>query len=328
LFFIVASCALSYLPPFPTRRSSDLSSTDTSTFGSAISDIPEIPWNDSCAGMLLANYEGYSTTYGHSGFCSSFLGGYFQSTASGGGGPSGCTTGTPTVSGVVSGTCQGWPKPPWQSVVGNPSDAVRDTPDISLFAADGLWNHYYVFCWSDTAHGGASCTGAPSGWSGGGRTSFASPIMAGIQALVNQKTGERLANAIQLSSTKHHQSAHREFDSRSAKRDLHSDSLEQNECGADERNRYGDRDSTFGSDSRIDDGSGLDMCSEQLHAQRRIERRGELSANHGYGECCGQREFAAGEPGKLIGQWIGKCVRQRLYNDYAAARGCDLRGRG
>ena len=51
--------------------------------------------------------------------------------------------------------------------------------------------HYYVFCWSDTANGGAACTGAPSSWSGAGGTSFASPIMAGIQALVNQKTGKR-----------------------------------------------------------------------------------------------------------------------------------------
>ena len=190
----VAVGGTDYSDTYSNTNSAYWSSTDTSTFGSAISYIPEIPWNDSCAGMLLANYEGYSTTYGPSGFCSSFLGGYFQSTASGGGGPSACTTGTPTVSGVVSGTCQGWPKPPWQSVLGNPSDAVRDTPDISLFAADGLWNHYYVFCWSDTAHGGASCTGAPSGWSGGGGTSFASPIMAGIQALVNQKTGERQGN--------------------------------------------------------------------------------------------------------------------------------------
>lgn len=144
--------------------------------------------------MLLASYEGYATTYGSGSFCNSLLGGFFLTTASGGGGPSSCATGTPTISGVVSGTCQGWPKPPWQSVLGNPNDGVRDTPDISLFAADGLWSHYYVFCWSDSAHGGAACTGAPGGWSGAGGTSFASPIMAGIQALINQKAGERQGN--------------------------------------------------------------------------------------------------------------------------------------
>ena len=26
---------------------------------------------------------------------------------------------------------------------------VRDLPDVSLFAANGLWGHYYVFCYSD-----------------------------------------------------------------------------------------------------------------------------------------------------------------------------------
>ena len=89
----------------------------------------------------------------------------------------------------MSGSCQGWPKPSWQSVLGNPNDGVRDTPDVSLFAADGLWSHYYVFCWSDTANGGAACGTDPSAWSGAGGTSFASPIMAGMQALINQKAG-------------------------------------------------------------------------------------------------------------------------------------------
>jgi uncharacterized repeat protein (TIGR01451 family) len=170
-------------------------STNTSTYGSAMSYIPEIPWNDSCAGVLLSNYLGYSTTHGPSSLCNDpFFGPLYSTTVSGGGGPSGCATGTPSTSGVVSGTCQGWPKPSWQSVLGNPSDGVRDTPDVSLFAADGLWSHYYVFCWSDTAHGGKACTGTPSGWSGAGGTSFSSPIMAAIQALVNQKAGARQGN--------------------------------------------------------------------------------------------------------------------------------------
>jgi hypothetical protein len=167
-------------------------STNTPTFGSAISYIPEIPWNNSCAGALLSNYESHSLTYGPSSLCNDpSLGSLLQSTVAGGGGPSGCATGSPSPSNssIVSGTCQGWAKPSWQSVVGNPNDGVRDTPDVSLFAADGLWGHYYVFCWSDTANGGAACSGAPSGWSGAGGTSFASPIMAGIQALVNQKAG-------------------------------------------------------------------------------------------------------------------------------------------
>src|SRR5216684_2741173 len=112
-----------------------------------------------------------------------------MTTVAGGGGPSQCASGTPSTASVVSGSCQGWPKPSWQNVLGNPNDGVRDTPDISLFAADGLWSHFYVFCWSDAANGGAACGSDPSAWSGAGGTSFASPIMAGIQALINQKAG-------------------------------------------------------------------------------------------------------------------------------------------
>jgi subtilase family serine protease len=171
------------------------STANTSTYGSAKSYIPEIPWNDSCASTLISSYEGYSTPYGSSGFCNSSTGKeYFLSVVSGSGGPSGCATGAPSTSSVVSGTCQGYAKPSWQSVLGNPSDGVRDIPDLSLFAANGVWGHYYVFCWSDTGNGGASCSGVPSTWSGGGGTSFSSPIMAGIQALVNQKTGSKWGN--------------------------------------------------------------------------------------------------------------------------------------
>jgi subtilase family serine protease len=170
--------------------------TNTSTFESAKSYIPEIPWNDSCAGVLLATFEGFATTYGSSGFCNSTTGkDDFLTTGAGSGGPSGCATGSASTSGVVSGTCKGYAKPSWQTgVVGIPADGVRDLPDVSMFASNGLWGHYYVFCWSDTREGGTACTGAPSGWSGAGGTSFASPILAGIQALVNQKQGARQGN--------------------------------------------------------------------------------------------------------------------------------------
>ncbi|HTV84277.1 MAG TPA: S53 family peptidase [Dyella sp.] len=169
--------------------------SNTSTYGSAKSYIPEIPWNDSCASQLIDTYVGYSTPYGRTGFCNSSLGREdFITTTSGSGGPSGCASGKPRTSGVVGGTCKGTAKPSWQTLVGNPSDGVRDIPDVSLFAANGVWGHYYVFCYTDTAGGGAACTGAPSGWAGAGGTSFASPIMAGIQALVNQHIGARVGN--------------------------------------------------------------------------------------------------------------------------------------
>ena len=170
-------------------------SSNTSNYSSALSYVPEIPWNDSCAGALLANYEGGYPLYGASSLCN--VNKALQTTAAGGGGPSSCAIS------AGSGSCAGYAKPSWQAVLGNPcgtrcnsstSDGVRDLPDVSLFAANGIWSHYYIFCFSDTANGGAACTGSPSTWAGAGGTSFSSPIMAGVQALVNQKTGSRQGN--------------------------------------------------------------------------------------------------------------------------------------
>jgi len=166
--------------------------TNAANFGSAKSYIPEIPWNESCASTLLARFNGFATTFGSNGFCNSSLGSNFQQLVGGSGAPSSCATGTPTDTFKVSGTCKGYPKPSWQSVVGNPRDGVRDLPDVSLFAAAfGTWGHFYILCYSNTSDGGATCGADPSKWSAAGGTSFSSPIMAGIQALVNQKNGRQ-----------------------------------------------------------------------------------------------------------------------------------------
>ena len=173
------------------------SSSNSSTYGSALSYIPEIPWNDSCAGSILAVYNNYTVGYGISGFCGSSIAQQddFFAVAAGSGGPSGCATGVPAANLVVGGTCKGYPKPSWQTgVPGIPTDGVRDLPDISLFAANGIWGHYYVFCFSDLNNGGERCDGPPVDWAGAGGTSFASPILAGIQALVNQKMGASQGN--------------------------------------------------------------------------------------------------------------------------------------
>jgi subtilase family serine protease len=167
------------------------SGTNSSTYGSALSYIPEIPWNDSCAGGVLVNFLGFPAAYGADSLCA--FG--FRTVAAGSGGPSGCASGSPYEYGIIGGTCQGYAKPSWQTGVdGIPNDGLRDIPDVSLFAANGLWGHYYVICWSNTANGGAPCLGAPSGWAGAGGTSFAAPILAGIQALVNQKQGSAQGN--------------------------------------------------------------------------------------------------------------------------------------
>jgi len=176
-------------------------------FQSAVSYIPEIPWNDSCAGSLLVAAIGAPfTTYGPDSVCNNYLDFVTQAEANegvllnavgGSGGPSGCAAGNPQLSGVVSGSCVGYAKPYWQKLVGVPADGVRDTPDVSLFASNGFWGVYYAACISDPtgSSGFTTCTGDPSTWAGFGGTSVSSPIWAGIQALVNQKTGQRWGNS-------------------------------------------------------------------------------------------------------------------------------------
>jgi subtilase family serine protease len=183
--------------------------TNGANFQTAVSYIPEIPWNDSCAGSALVSFfnafSGTSfTTSGSTSLCN-YDGGaladsYGLLNADGGsGGPSGCATGTNSSgqTGIVSGTCAGYAKPAWQSLVGVPADGVRDIPDVSLFAANGLWGSYYAVCVSDPTGGSGltPCTTDPSTWPGFGGTSVATPIWAGIQALVNQKTGSSWGNS-------------------------------------------------------------------------------------------------------------------------------------
>ena len=168
------------------------SNTNSPFFVTAQSYISEIPWNDSCAGGILNSYVGTPVT-GPNSFCNTYSS--LHLTASGSGGPSGCATGAATIRGVVSGTCQGYAKPSWQKgVFGNPNDSVRDTPDVSLMASNGFWGSYYAVCWTDTANGGGTCGPDPGTWDGFGGTSVSSPIWAGIQALINQKTGTAWGN--------------------------------------------------------------------------------------------------------------------------------------
>jgi subtilase family serine protease len=168
------------------------SATNSSTYSSALSYIQEIPWNNTCASGVLAAFVGSTPL----NVCKDYPAGDFQSGVGGSGGPSGCATGAATVSGVVSGTCAGWAKPSWQSVYGNPSDGVRDVPDVALFASNGFWGTYYIICYSDptSGFGGEPCTGPVSGWAGFGGTSVSAPIMAAIQTLINQYTGDTWGN--------------------------------------------------------------------------------------------------------------------------------------
>jgi hypothetical protein len=163
-----------------------------------LSYTPEDAWNYSCVnGWYQLWAYGESQDFSCDDYYWNIEFPFTRDTTAGGGGPSGCATGKPKKSGVVGGTCQGWAKPAWQALVGNPQDGVRDVPDVSLLAAGGWGWPYtgsigYPICF--TGSGGVSCESAPEYWPSGNGTSFSTSIMAGFQALVNQKTGERQGN--------------------------------------------------------------------------------------------------------------------------------------
>lgn len=145
---------------------------------SALSYVPEMTYNDSCASSILYTYEGYPSG---NAFCNSSAGESFLFVAAGSGGPS-----------------EVYQEPSWQrGVFGAVNNGHRNLPDVSLFAGDGLYTHAYVYCMSDVNEGGAPCdymNSEDAYLNSAGGTSFSSPAFAGIQALVNQKTGSRQGN--------------------------------------------------------------------------------------------------------------------------------------
>ncbi|WP_158882843.1 protease pro-enzyme activation domain-containing protein [Rhodanobacter sp. L36] len=138
--------------------------------GSALSYVPEIPWNQSCGNGVAAKSLGYSSAVD---FCNADVAGDidpsrspgFQSEA-GSGGPSS----------VVR-------KPVWQRQIFNAArDQSRDLPDVSLFAGSFAGLTWAIDCTakypcSPDFSGEISITGG---------TSLASPMFAGIQALIDQ----------------------------------------------------------------------------------------------------------------------------------------------
>src|SRR6185437_8706681 len=148
---------------------------------SAKSYIPETTWNDTCTNAIFGNPQIGFSTNAETNCNNSQLAG-FVNTFGGSGGMSHCTTPSGT---NPAGCAGGYSKPAWQTGAGVPSDNKRDLPDVSLFAADGLLDNFYLMCESD-AGGGCTFTGNVLGIGG---TSAASPAFAGLMALVNQKMG-------------------------------------------------------------------------------------------------------------------------------------------
>ena len=188
------------------------STNSATTKANAAGYMPEVPWNSTCTNPLIfstlagdamtvgatpvtdaesacnfviENYASIETNYGVD------LSGLVD-TIGGGGGASNCTSGD----GAYPMDCTaGYPKPSWQKgVSGIPADGVRDLPDVSFFASDGFLGSSYLICVTGAGACSYTATSEPVAQEVGG-TSVASPAMAGIMALIDQKTGGAEGNA-------------------------------------------------------------------------------------------------------------------------------------
>ena len=153
---------------------------------SALSYVPEIAWGGKCSSALYVSYldaQGtttYGTTYTPEAICNNTNATSLRTVAGGGGGVS--------IYNAI---------PTWQSVYGvgkySSSTTFRNQPDISMFAASGVWGHLLPYCQADNGTAGA-CSSATT-TAGAGGTSFVAPQLAGLMALIDQKTGDRQGQA-------------------------------------------------------------------------------------------------------------------------------------
>jgi Pro-kumamolisin, activation domain/Bacterial Ig-like domain (group 3) len=167
------------------------SATNAANLSSALSYVPEVPWNNTCgsADVLFAVRANGGTDTTNEALCNDANYPQLLGLAGGSGGASNCIAG---ISQTLADCGGGYPKPVWQSnVPGIPADQVRDLPDVSLFAGNGIWNSFYLFCSVDSSADG-SCDYNNANdvtFLAAGGTSFASPSFAGIMALVEQQVG-------------------------------------------------------------------------------------------------------------------------------------------
>jgi subtilase family serine protease len=163
----------------PTSETSYWStSNQAGTLESAVSHIPEMAWNDSCANPVIAAYFGVLDPLV---FCNTArLGGNtanpYIDILGGGGGVSSCTT----VDG--SGNCTGgYAQPGWQAgVPGIGSFGARALPDVSMIATRWLVCSYDTTPCDPTQAPGSGSIDVLDG------TSAAAPSVAAILALIDQ----------------------------------------------------------------------------------------------------------------------------------------------
>jgi subtilase family serine protease len=161
------------------------SKANSTSGGSALSYIPEIPWNNSCSSSVIASYLGFDDAIASCNSTKAINGPPFEQPNIGG-------TGGQSVL---------YEKPFWQSAPGVPNDGVRDQPDVSFFASNGSWNHFYLICMSDTTEGGSPCNYRNRKDALGnayGGTSISAPAWAGTFALAVEILGKQGNAAPQL----------------------------------------------------------------------------------------------------------------------------------
>ena len=191
-------------------------STNDSHGATAKGYMPEMAWNDTCTNPLLlnvftdANGNRYSSV---EALCNDAINGDpgLVEMAAGSGGKSSCTTNSTTDSSTTfnPASCSGgYAKPSWQTgVTGIPSDGKRDLPDISFYAAygfqqsTGLPGSALLICQSSASPENSCDYSNPDYimYQENGGTSAASPLTAGVMALVLQKVGgakQGLANPV------------------------------------------------------------------------------------------------------------------------------------
>jgi hypothetical protein len=141
---------------------------------SLLKPVPEQIWNNAF-GLNLAT----KAVYGELG----------TTIDAGSGGASNCSSGVASAADPrfpYTSRVGGYAKPAWQTGTGVPADSVRNLPDVSLYAANGLNCSFYPICVPliecNPPAGGGIIIGV-------GGTSVSSSAMAGIMALVNQKYG-------------------------------------------------------------------------------------------------------------------------------------------
>jgi len=150
--------------------------SNSGTYGDALSYVPEMAWNGSCASSILAAYEGFTGA----GFCGVL------------------TAGDAYLDGFVVGGSGGisthYAVPSWQTGISGYSNSKHAQPDIAGFASVGPWGHTLIFCDSNPADAidDISCASpAADNFGLAGGTSFVAPYLAGVAGLLRAATGSR-----------------------------------------------------------------------------------------------------------------------------------------